>query len=88
MTSLQNIWFFKIAHFVELNRSYQPAKFHWPRLFGSNFTRAGGKHPSPDLHALKKPSPYRVKRLDISFCGNLRTRIILTSRNNENEVIN
>ena len=25
--------------------------------------RAGGKHPlPPDLHALKKPSPYRVKR--------------------------
>ena len=23
---------FKIAHFVELNRRYQPAIFHWPRL--------------------------------------------------------
>ena len=27
---------FKIAYFVELDRSYQPAKFHWPRLSGSN----------------------------------------------------
>ena len=36
-------------------------KIHWPRLSGSNFTRAGGKHPSPDLQALKKPSPYKVK---------------------------
>ena len=25
---------FKIAHFIELNRGYQPAKFHWPRLSG------------------------------------------------------
>ena len=46
----------------DLNRSYQPARFHWPRLSGSNFTRAGGNHsPFPDLHTLKKPSPYRVK---------------------------
>ena len=36
---------FKILHFVELNRSYQPGEFHWPRLPGSNFTRFGGKHP-------------------------------------------
>ena len=35
------------------------AKFHWPRLSGSTFMRGGGQHP-PDLHALKKPSPYRV----------------------------
>ena len=59
---------FKIAHFVELNRSYQLAKFHWPRLCRSNFTRAGGKHspPPPDLHALKKPSPYRVNGKNIA----------------------
>ena len=25
------------------------------------FYGAGGKHPPPDLHPLKKPSPYRVK---------------------------
>ena len=50
---------FKIAHFVELKRGYQPAKFHRPRLSGSNFTRAGGT-PPPDLHALKMPSPYKV----------------------------
>ena len=48
---------FKISPFVELNRSYEPSKFYWPRFSGSNFTRAGGKHP-PDLHALKKNSPY------------------------------
>ena len=36
---------FKIAHFVELNRRHQPAKFHWLRLSGSNFTRAVGKLP-------------------------------------------
>ena len=51
--------------FVEYNRSYQPAKFHRPGLSGSNFTRrggggGGGRHQS-DLHAPKKPSPYRVK---------------------------
>ena len=37
----------KIAHFVEISESYQPAKFHWPRLSGSNFMRAGGKHLPP-----------------------------------------
>ena len=56
MTSLH---YFKIAHFGELKRSYEPAKFHWPRLLGSNFTRAGG-NPPPNVQALKKPSPYRV----------------------------
>ena len=59
MTSPLNIWISKFAHFVNLNRRYRPAKFHWHRLSGSNFTRAGGKHPS-DLHALKMPCPYRV----------------------------
>ena len=59
MMSLDNIWFSKL-HKVEINRRYQPAKFHWPRLSGSNFMRAGGKHP-PGLHALKKTSPYRVE---------------------------
>ena len=51
----------KIENFVELNKKYQPAKFHWPRLSGSNFTRAGGKHPqtymlskSPVLIGLKE----------------------------------
>ena len=58
---------FNIAHFVEVNRSYHLAKFHWLRLSGSDFTRAGGKHSSPDLHALKKPSsPYRVKNVIMS----------------------
>ena len=33
-------------------------------LFGSNFKRAGGKHP-PDLSVLKKLSPFRVK---LSVC--------------------
>ena len=48
---------FKIAHFVELNGSYQPAKLHWPRLSGSHFTRGGGTPPPPppNLHALKSP---------------------------------
>ena len=57
---------FKIAHFVERNRSCQPAKFHWPRLSGSNFMRAGGKHPHSYLHALKTSSPYRVKEIKFS----------------------
>ena len=30
---------FNIAHFVEISRSYQPAKCHWPGLSGSNFLR-------------------------------------------------
>ena len=47
---------FKIAHFVELDRGYHPVKFHWPRMPGSNFTRAGGKHPS-DSHAIRIASP-------------------------------
>ena len=41
---------FKIAHFVELNRKYQPAK-----LSGSTFTRAGGKHPPPTYTLSKSP---------------------------------
>ena len=50
---------FKIPHFVELNKSYYPAEFHWPKLSGSNSTR-GWKTPHSDLHAFKKPSPYRA----------------------------
>ena len=47
---------FKIAHFVERNRSYQSAKFHWLRISGSNFMRKGvGKRSPPDLQALKIP---------------------------------
>ena len=46
MTSPSQYLVFKIAHFVELNRNYHPVKFQWPRLSGSNFTKAGGKHPS------------------------------------------
>ena len=38
---------FKITHFVELNNRYQPAKFYWLRLSGSNFKRAGGNSPPP-----------------------------------------
>ena len=68
---------FKIPHYVEFNRKYQPGKFHWPSLSGSNFMSAGEKHPPPppppppppDLQALKKPSPYRVKAL--SYESNL-----------------
>ena len=45
---------FKIAHFVELNKRYQPAEFYWPRLSGSNFMRAGGKHPLPQTYTLSK----------------------------------
>ena len=41
------IFGFNIIYFVELNRRYQPAKFHWPRLSGSNFMRAGGTPPPP-----------------------------------------
>ena len=44
---------FKIVHFVELNKRYQPARFHWSGWSGSNFTRAGGKHP-PRLNTLSK----------------------------------
>ena len=38
MTSFLQYWVFEIAHSVEHNTSYQPAKVHWPRLAGSNFT--------------------------------------------------
>ena len=38
-TSFDKILIFKIAHFIERNRSYQPARFHWPMFSGSNFTR-------------------------------------------------
>ena len=44
MTLLCNICLLKL-HIVELNRRHQPAKFHWPGLSGSHFTRDGGKHP-------------------------------------------
>ena len=44
---------FKVAHFVELNRGYHPAKFHWPKLSGSDFTRDGGEHP-PQTYTLSK----------------------------------
>ena len=66
MTSFHNIWFSELDI---LYISYQHNKFHWPRLSasGSIFTRGGvGKHPS-DLHALKKPSPYKVKAKGTCF---------------------
>ena len=47
-----------IAHFVEISRSYQPAKCYWPELSGSNFMTS-------DLHDLKKHSPYGVKKTEI-----------------------
>ena len=50
-----------MAHFVELNTSYQPAKFHWPRLSGSILREVVENKPPPDLHSLKRPSPYRVQ---------------------------
>ena len=40
MTSCSQYFAFKITHLVELNKMYQPAKFHWSRLSGSNFMRA------------------------------------------------
>ena len=45
---------FKIAYSVEFNRGYQPGKFHWPRLSGSSFTRADGKHFPPQLTLSQK----------------------------------
>ena len=38
--------------------------------------RAGGKHSSPDLHALKKPSPYRVKLIVILLVNCYITNMI------------
>ena len=64
---------FKIAHFVELSRSYQPAKFHLPRLSVSNFMRAGGKHP-PQTYTLSK-SPVLIES---SHLGVHRTTSIQT----------
>ena len=68
---------FKIAHFVELNKSCLVAKVHWPSFSGSNFMRAGGKHFSSDLHALKKPSPYWVKLIVILLVNCYITNLIL-----------
>ena len=54
----------RMANFVKHNTRYQSAKFHWPMLSGSFFF--GGDTPS-DLHALKKPSRYRVNNACV--CG-------------------
>ena len=61
MTSLRKYLVFKIAKFVELDRRYQLVKFHWPRLSGSNFTRACRKHPQDITRSQKAQSLYRVK---------------------------
>ena len=57
----------KIVRFVELNRSYQPAKFHWPRLSGSNFSRAGGKPPQTCNTLSKSPVLIGLKILQAKF---------------------
>ena len=66
-----------MAHFVELNRKYQPAKFHCPRFSGSNFTRAGGKHPSPRLNTLSK-CPVLIGLKGHGFHGDNATIFYLT----------
>ena len=62
-TSLQQYLVFILENLIKVN--YQAAKFHWPRLSGSNFTRGGGgggvENTPTDLYSLKNPSTYRVK---------------------------
>ena len=58
----------KIAYFVELNISYQPAKFHWPRLSESNFTKGGWGHPFR-LTRSKKPSPCTINAHQYNVCS-------------------
>ena len=67
MTSFHNNWF-QNCTFVEHSRSYQPAKFHWPRMSGSNFMRAGGKCPPQTYMLSKKPGPCRVKTMELLRC--------------------
>ena len=80
MSLFSQYWTFKIAYFVELNRGYQPAEFHWPRLSALNFTRAGGKHPTPQTYTLSKNPVLMGLKAEIStsqpgadvyilFCG-------------------
>ena len=45
---------FKIAHFVELNRNYQPAKFYWSRCRDQLLRGVVENSPPSDLHSLKK----------------------------------
>ena len=79
---------FRISHVVELNRRYQSTNTHLPMLSGSNFTRAGGKHPAlpppphSDLQALKKPSPYRVK---LKFGAGSNFWLLISNRNSETQ---
>ena len=62
--SLHNDLVFKIAHFVEHNRSYQPANFHWPSFSGSNSMRGGGKHfPPPPPRFTRSQKAQSLKRL-------------------------
>ena len=51
MMSTSQYLVFKIAHFVELNRSYQPAKFQWPRLSELSEILRGGRGNFPDQKA-------------------------------------
>ena len=65
MTSLHYIWFSKFvehtvhAHIVELNRSYQSAKFFISQDCLDQTLRGMVENtPPPDLHAHKKSSPF------------------------------
>ena len=60
MTSPHNLAF-KIADFVELNKGISLPNFIGLGCLGQILRRLMENNPSPDLHALKKPSPYRVK---------------------------
>ena len=63
----QTLQIFKCTMLKTLNSGYQPAKFHWPGLSGSNFTRACGKHPPPPQTYMLSKSPVLI---------GLRNRII------------
>ena len=63
MTLLHNIWFSKLHILYNLTEAISLPSFIGLGFSGSNFTRGGEKHLSPDLHTLKKPSPYGVKQM-------------------------
>ena len=64
MTSLLNIWFLKLHILKKLIEGIS-----LPNFIGLGCLvqiLRGLVEPQPDLHALRKPSPYRVKKFDYS----------------------
>ena len=66
ITSFLTTEFPKLAYFVEHDIGYQPTKFQYSRMFGSNFmevewTSPPPPPPPPVLQRDKKPNAYKVK---------------------------